>query len=60
MREEIEKDLLLQLKVGGTLIIPIGEGKQIMTLYLKTGEMSFEKMEFGDFKFVPMLKEKKK
>ncbi len=56
----VPKDLLMQLKVGGTLIIPIGEGVQIMTLFLKTGEMSFEKMEFGDFKFVPMLKEKKK
>lgn len=56
----VPKNLLLQLKIGGMLLIPIGEGEQIMTSFLKTGEKSFEKMEFGDFKFVPMLKEKKK
>lgn len=56
----VPRDLLLQLKVGGILLIPVGERDQIMTLFFKTGEKSFEKMEFGDFKFVPMLKEKRK
>lgn len=55
----VPKDLLLQLKVGGTLVIPLGKTDQIMTLYLKTSESAFEKMEFGDFKFVPMLSKKK-
>ena len=55
----VPKDLLLQLKVGGTLVIPLGDSKQVMTLYLKTAPASFEKMEFGDFKFVPMLTKKR-
>lgn len=48
--------LLDQLKVGGILVIPIGEGaKQIMTKIVKKSETDFTKQEFGDFSFVPML-----
>lgn len=56
----VPKDLLIQLKIGGMLLIPIGTDNQIMTSFLRTNEKSFEKMEFGDFKFVPMLKERNK
>ncbi|MFV0530983.1 MAG: protein-L-isoaspartate(D-aspartate) O-methyltransferase [Flavobacteriales bacterium] len=56
----VPKDLIFQLRVGGGLLIPVGEKEQMMTLFLKTGEKSLEKMEFGDFKFVPMLKNKNK
>ncbi len=56
----VPKDLLIQLKIGGMLLIPIGTEDQVMTSFLRTEEKSFEKMEFGDFKFVPMLKEKNK
>ncbi len=56
----VPKDLLIQLKIGGMLLIPIGTEDQVMTSFLRTKEKSFEKMEFGDFKFVPMLKEKNK
>ena len=43
------------------MIIPLGEGKQIMTLVIKTCEKSYKKIEFDNFnvrhfKFVPMLK----
>lgn len=48
-------ELLNQLKIGGILVVPIGKDEQIMTVYLKTSSSTFEKMEFGNFNFVPML-----
>lgn len=51
----VPKALLSQLKVGGRLVIPIGDAEQIMTLFVRTGEKDFEKHELGKFKFVPML-----
>lgn len=48
--------LLDQLKVGGMLVIPVGEGdKQIMTRVIKTSATSYEEEVYGDFSFVPML-----
>lgn len=55
---EVPKALLSQLKVGGRLVIPVGDDVQVMTLFVRNSEKSFEKHEFGDFRFVPMLKEK--
>jgi len=55
---EVPKALLSQLKIGGRLVIPVGDDVQVMTLFIRTSEKSFEKHEFGDFRFVPMLKEK--
>lgn len=54
----VPKPLLGQLKIGGRLVIPVGEDTQVMTVFTRTGEAKFEKHEFGDFRFVPMLKEK--
>ncbi len=51
----VPKALLSQLKVGGMLVIPIGDAEQIMTLFIRTSEKDFEKHELGKFKFVPML-----
>jgi len=54
---EIPKELLLQLKIGGWMIIPVGgEEGQIMTKVTRKGEMDFEKKIYGEFAFVPMLK----
>jgi protein-L-isoaspartate(D-aspartate) O-methyltransferase len=52
----LPEELMGQLKDGGILIIPIGEGdSQIMTRYIKVSQEEITKDTFGDFSFVPML-----
>ena len=54
----VPKPLLAQLKIGGKLVIPVGDDVQTMTLYIRKGTKEFEKHEFGDFRFVPLLEDK--
>lgn len=54
----VPKPLLGQLKIGGRLVIPVGENVQVMTLIIRKGLKEFEKHEFGDFRFVPLLEDK--
>ncbi len=54
----VPKPLLNQLKIGGRLVIPVGDDVQTMTLYVRKGEKEFEKHDHGSFRFVPLLEDK--
>lgn len=54
----IPQALMAQLKIGGKLVIPLGEENQIMTVLIRKNETQFEKQECGEFKFVPLLENK--
>ena len=54
----VPNPLLAQLKIGGKLLIPVGNKTQIMTLFIRKSAKEFEKQELGDFAFVPMLEQK--
>lgn len=55
----IPQKLVEQLKPGGRMVIPVGEGDtQIMKLVIKNEDGTYTEEEHGQFKFVPMLKDK--
>ncbi|MCK0131785.1 protein-L-isoaspartate(D-aspartate) O-methyltransferase [Flavobacteriaceae bacterium F08102] len=56
----VPKALMSQLKIGGRLVIPVGNDVQVMTLFIRTSEKDFQKYEYGNFRFVPLLKESQK
>lgn len=50
-----------QLKIGGKLVIPLGEGNhQKMLRLIKLRDNQFKEEYHGDFRFVPMLQDKSK
>ena len=56
----IPETLVKQMKTGGIMVIPMDNSKgdgQTMLRVTKLDDGSLKKEEFGDFKFVPMLKE---
>lgn len=56
---EIPEAILKQLKVGGILIIPYGEGEQQQMLKItRVSEFEFEQKTLDTFSFVPMLRGK--
>ena len=55
----IPKDLVSQLKVGGRMVAPIGDGDtQVMHLIEKISETETRLTTHGEFSFVPMLNNK--
>ena len=55
---QMPKVLLAQLKVGGTMVIPIGDKEQVMMKLIRKNETQFEKSTHGLFRFVPLLRDK--
>jgi protein-L-isoaspartate(D-aspartate) O-methyltransferase len=54
----VPNPLLAQLKIGGRLVIPVGDDVQIMTVFTRTSDTEFEKIEHGEYRFVPLLGDK--
>lgn len=54
----VPKALLGQLAVGGRMVIPVGDESQTMTLFIRKSPHEFDKTEFGQFRFVPLLEDK--
>ncbi len=54
---QLPQELLLQLEIGGRMVIPIGEEGQQQTLAVieRIGEKEFNKTTHGKCSFVPML-----
>ena len=53
---EVPNSLLKQLKVGGILVIPVGDRRtQKMMKLTKITETKIEQEEFDNFAFVPLL-----
>lgn len=53
---ELPNELLKQLKIGGFAIIPVGDTIQEMKKIIRVDQSTFKIENFGNFKFVPMLK----
>ncbi|MCQ2277173.1 MAG: protein-L-isoaspartate(D-aspartate) O-methyltransferase [Bacteroidales bacterium] len=56
----VPMSLMDQLKVGGIMVIPVGDESQTMKRLTKVDADNFEEEVFGDFLFVPMLKDRVK
>lgn len=56
----IPEPLKAQLKIGGTMVIPVGDskGQKMYSLYKKSDTV-FETKLHGDFHFVPLLEQKR-
>lgn len=55
----VPQELLQQLKVGGSMVVPVGAGEQqVMLRIVRVGPAEFQRDEHGVFSFVPMLADK--
>ncbi|WP_075602281.1 protein-L-isoaspartate(D-aspartate) O-methyltransferase [Saccharicrinis aurantiacus] len=52
----IPEDLLTQIKIGGNMVIPVGDKSQNMIRITRISATEFDQEDFGKFAFVPMLK----
>jgi len=51
----VPDELLKQLKPGGIMVIPVGEGEKQKMIKIKENNGTYSKEEVGVFSFVPML-----
>lgn len=51
----LPQKLLVQLKIGAVMVVPIGTSKQVMTRIRRLSDDDFEQETFGECAFVPML-----
>jgi len=54
----LPKALLSQLKIGGRMVIPVGDEQQMMTLIVRKSAKEFDKQIIEECAFVPMLTNK--
>lgn len=52
---ELPEVLMHQLKIGGKMVLPLGDKVQRMVRITRKDEHQFEQEYFDDFRFVPML-----
>ncbi|NLJ82765.1 MAG: protein-L-isoaspartate(D-aspartate) O-methyltransferase [Bacteroidales bacterium] len=52
---EVPQKLLSQLKVGGIMVVPVGDNTQTMTKIIRVSEDKYETTHHGSFRFVPMV-----
>lgn len=58
---EVPAELIKQMTVGGIMVIPVGDTSQTMRRIVKTDEDNhYSEETFGNFVFVPMLKDRVK
>lgn len=57
--QQVPTALVNQLKVGGVMVIPVGLETQTMYRITKTDSETTSVETFGNFRFVPMLEERK-
>lgn len=53
---EIPMALKQQLKIGGRMVIPVGNNNQEMYVIIRVGENEYKNEKHGKFMFVPLLK----
>ncbi len=56
---DIPQKLVEQMKTGGIMVIPVGKNEQKMYKVTKISNTEISIKTFGNFKFVPMLEERK-
>ncbi len=54
---DIPDELLQQLKIGGRLVMPVGDEIQTLTVVKRTGKRDFKYQEFPGFRFVPLVRD---
>lgn len=53
---DIPTKLIEQMRVGGLMVVPVGEKGQVMLKITKISDTEYTVEEKGEFRFVPMLK----